>query len=86
VAPLNRDSGTVRGRRTVWGGRRAVRTALYLGTLRATRCHPVIQAFDNCLLAAGRVTKVALVTCMHKRLTLLNALLQQQTSWPAQAA
>src|SRR5258708_17246222 len=53
-APLNRDSGTLRGRRSVWGGRRAVRTALYMGTLRATRCNPVIQAFYNRLLGSGQ--------------------------------
>jgi transposase len=86
VAPLNRDSGTLRGRRTVWGGRRAVRTALYMGTLRATRCNPVIQAFYKRLLAAGKAKKVALVACMHKLLILLNAMLKHQTPWQAQAA
>jgi transposase len=86
VAPLNRDSGTLRGRRTVWGGRRAVRTALYMGTLRATRCNPVIQAFYERLLAAGKAKKVALVACMHKLLILLNAMLKHQTPWQAQAA
>ena len=86
VAPLNRDSGTLRGRRAVWGGRRAVRTALYRGTLRATRCHPPIQAFYGRLLAAGKAKKVALVACMHKLLTILNAMVKHQTSWQAQAA
>ena len=86
VAPLNRDSGTLRGRRTVWGGRRAVRTALYMGTLRATRCNPVIQAFYDRLLAVGKAKKVALVACRHKLLILLNAMLKHQTSWQAQAA
>jgi transposase len=86
VAPLNRDSGTLRGRRAVWGGRRAVRTALYMGTLRATRCNPPIQAFYERLLAAGKAKKVALVACMHKLLTILNAMVKQQTSWQAQAA
>lgn len=86
VAPLNRDSGTLRGRRAVWGGRRAVRTALYMGTLRATRCNPPIQAFYEHLLAAGKVKKVALVACMHKLLTIVNAMVKHQTSWQAQAA
>jgi transposase len=86
VAPLNRDSGTLRGRRAVWGGRRAVRTALYMGTLRATRCNPPIQAFYKRLLAAGKAKKVALVACMHKLLTILNAMVKHQTSWQAQAA
>jgi transposase len=86
VAPLNRDSGTLRGRRAVWGGRRAVRTALYMGTLRATRCNPPIQAFYARLLAAGKAKKVALVACMHKLLTMLNAMVRHQAHWQAQAA
>ncbi len=86
VAPLNRDSGTLRGRRGVWGGRRAVRTALYMGTLRATRCNPAVQSFYARLLAAGKPKKVALVACMHKLLTILNAMLKHQTPWQAQAA
>jgi transposase len=86
VAPLNRDSGTRRGRRAVWGGRRAVRTALYMGTLRATRCNPPIQAFYARLLAAGKAKKVALVACMHKLLTILNAMVKHQAPWQAQAA
>jgi transposase len=86
VAPLNRDSGTLRGRRAVWGGRRAVRTALYMGTLRATRCNPVIRRFYERLLAAGKAKKVALVACMHKLLIILNAMLRHHTSWQAQAA
>jgi transposase len=86
VAPLNRDSGSLRGRRAVWGGRRAVRTALYMGTLRATRCNPTIQAFYSRLLEAGKAKKVALVACMHKLLTILNAMLKHQTPWQAQAA
>lgn len=84
VAPLNRDSGTWRGRRVVWGGRRGVRTALYMGTLCATRCNPVIQPFYERLVAAGKAKKVALVACMHKLLTILNALLKHQTAWQAQ--
>jgi transposase len=86
VAPLNRDSGTLRGRRAVWGGRREIRTALYMGTLRATRCNPVIRTFYERLLAAGKAKKVALVACMHKLLTIVNAMLKHQTPWRAQAA
>ncbi|HEV2458162.1 MAG TPA: IS110 family transposase, partial [Ktedonobacterales bacterium] len=71
VAPLNRDSGTLRGRRSVWGGRAAVRAALYMGTLRATRCNPVIAAFYQRLVHAGKPKKVALVACMHQLLTIL---------------
>ncbi len=86
VAPLNRDSGTLRGRRSVWGGRAAVRSVLYMGTLRATRCNPVIRQFYERLLAAGKAKKVALVACMHKLLTILNAMVKHQTPWQAQAA
>jgi len=86
VAPLNRDSGTQRGRRAVWGGRREIRTALYMGTLPATRCNPVIRTFYERLLTAGKAKKVALVACMHKLLTILNAMLKHRTPWQAQAA
>jgi transposase len=86
VAPLNRDSGMQRGRRAVWGGRREIRTALYMGTLRATRCHLVMRTFYERLLAAGKAKKVALVACMHKMLTILNAMRKHQTLWQAQAA
>jgi transposase len=86
VAPLNRDSGTQRGRRVVWGGRAALRAVLSMGTLRATRCHPAIRTFYERLLAAGKAKKVALVACMRKLLTILNALLKHQTRWQAQAA
>lgn len=86
VAPLNRDSGTLRGRRSIWGGRATVRTVLYMGALRATRCNPVIRAFYERLVAAGKPKKVALVACMHKLLTIVNALLRHQTAWQVQAA
>jgi transposase len=86
VAPLNRDSGPQRRRHALWGGRRAVRTALSMGTLRATRCNPIIRAFYERLLAAGKAKKVALVACMRKLLTILNALLHHRTPWQAQAA
>jgi transposase len=85
VAPLNCDSGTLRGRRTIWGGRAHVRTVLYMGTLVATRYNPRIKAFYERLLAAGKVKKVALTTCMHKFLTILNAMLKHRTRWQAQA-
>ncbi len=86
VAPLNRESGTWRGRRTIWGGRAAVRAALYMGTLRATCCNPLIRVFYQRLVAKGKAKKVALVACMHKLLTILNAMVRHQTSWQAQAA
>ena len=84
VAPLNCDSGTLRGRRTIWGGRAHVRTVLYMGTLVATRFNPQIKAFYQRLLAAGKIKKVALTACMHKLVTILNAMLKHRTSWKAQ--
>ena len=81
VAPFNRDSGQWRGKRSVWGGRAQVRGVLYMGTLVATRFNPVIRAFYQRLLAAGKAKKVALIACMHKLLTILNALLKQRTAW-----
>jgi len=84
VAPLNRDSGTLRGRRAVWGGRAAVRAMLYMATLRATRCNPVILAFYSRLVEAGKPKKVALIACMHKLLTILNAMAKHQAHWQAQ--
>jgi transposase len=84
VAPLNGDSGTLRGRRMIWGGRAHVRTVLYMGTLVATRSNPQIKAFYERLLAAGKVKKVALTACMRKLLTILNAMLKHRTPWHAQ--
>jgi transposase len=81
VAPLNRDSGLVRGTRTVWGGRASVRAALYMSALVAVRHNPVIKAFYLRLRAAGKAPKVALIACMRKLLTILNAMLKHQTPW-----
>jgi len=81
VAPLNRDSGKLRGKRTIWGGRATVRTALYMAALSAKRYNPVIRRFYEHLLAAGKAKKVALTACMHKLLTILNAMLRYHTSW-----
>lgn len=81
VAPVNRDSGTMRGRRTIFGGRAGVRTALYMAALVATRFNPVIKAFYMRLLEAGKPKKVALVACMRKLLTILNAMLRNNEEW-----
>jgi transposase len=81
VAPLNRDSGLMRGRRTVWGGRAQVRHVLYMSTLVGVRHNPVLVAFYQRLRAAGKVPKVALVACMHKLLTILNAMVKHRTRW-----
>lgn len=82
VAPLNRDSGTSqRGKRAVWGGRAGVRATLYMATLVAVRHNPVLRAFYQRLVAAGKPKKVALVAAMHKLLTILNTLIKRQVRW-----
>jgi transposase len=81
VAPLNRDSGTLRGRRTVWGGRAHVRAVLYMGAIVAARFNPIIRAFYQRLRAAGKAKKVALTACMRKLLIILNAMLKHRTPW-----
>ena len=81
VAPLNRDSGTMRGKRTVWGGRAKLRAVLYMAALVATKCNPVIAAFYRRLLDAGKVKKAALVACMRKLLTIINAMMRTMTVW-----
>jgi transposase len=81
VAPLNHDSGTLRGRRTVWGGRAQVRAVLYMSAIVATRFNPVIRAFYQRLQRAGKAKKVALTACMRKLLTILNAMLKHRTPW-----
>ena len=81
VAPLNRDSGTLRGKRTVWGGRAQVRAALYMAAIVAARFNPVIRVFYQRLCAAGKAKKVAFVACMRKLLTIVNAMLKHRTPW-----
>lgn len=81
VAPLNKDSGKMRGKRRVFGGRAAVRRTLYMATLVATRWNPVIRAFYERLLANGKEKKVALTACMRKLLVILNSMMRTQTTW-----
>jgi transposase len=84
VAPYNRDSGTLRGKRSIWGGRAPVRCMLYMATLSAIRCNTVIRAFYQRLRAAGKPGKVALTACMRKLLTILNAIIRTNTPWTEQ--
>jgi transposase len=87
VAPVNWDSGQQRGTRHIWGGRAPVRTVLYMATLAAIRCNPVIRPFFERLTAAGKPRKVALVACMRKLLTILNAMMRRRVGWqPALSA
>jgi transposase len=84
VAPLNRDSGTMRGRRTVWGGRAKLRAILYMAALVASRRNTIITAFYQRLLYAGKAKKVALVACMRKLLTILNAMMRTMAVWKSE--
>jgi transposase len=81
IAPLNRDSGTLKGRRTIWGGRATVRAVLYMAALVASRRNAVIRAFYKRLRSAGKAPKVALVACMRKLLTILNSMIKHKTRW-----
>jgi transposase len=81
TAPLNRDSGRMKGKRTVWGGRARVRAVLYMAALVASRFNPVIRAFYQRLLARGKAKKLALVACMRKLIVILNAMVRDMTAW-----
>jgi transposase len=81
VAPFNRDSGRMRGKREVWGGRARVRSALYMSAMVASRYNPLIRQFYERLVKAGKPKKVALVACMRKLLSILNAMMRDRTPW-----
>lgn len=81
VAPINRDSGKMRGRRTIFGGRSSVRQALYMAVLSGTRYNPTIKRFYARLLLAGKPKKLALTACMRKLLTILNAMVKHGRQW-----
>jgi transposase len=81
VAPFNRDSGTLRGKRTTWGGRDMVRIAAYMSAFVAIRYNPILKSFFDRLIVAGKHYKVALVVCMRKLLCILNAMLKNSTRW-----
>ena len=84
VAPFNCDSGTMRGSRHIWGGRATVRSVLYMATITAIRCNPVIRDFHGRLRAAGKKPKVAITACMRKLLTILNSMVRSNTPWQPQ--
>jgi transposase len=86
LAPFNCDSGKLRGKRHISGGRSRVRAVLYMATLVATRFNPVVKAWYQKLLAAGKLKKVALVACMRKLLVVLNAMIKTKTRWQAQTS
>lgn len=86
VAPLNRDSGSFRGRRFIWGGRADIRAVLYMAALVASRRNPIIKAFYQRLIQAGKAAKVALTACMRKLLVILNAMVRTKTLWKEQSS
>jgi transposase len=86
VAPFNCDSGNMHGRRAIWGGRACVRNVLYMAALSACRFNPVIRTFYDHLIQAGKLKKVALVACMRKLLTILNAMLRSGKPWQPELA
>lgn len=86
LAPINRDSGTLRGQRHIFGGRADVRRVLYVAALVGTRFNPVLKAFYARLLAVGKPKKVALVACMHKLLLILNAIARSKSPWSGEIA
>lgn len=81
VAPFCRDSGTMKGKRTIWGGRARVRTALYMAALSASKHNPAIKVFYDRLIAKGKTKKVALVACMRKLLTIMNTMVKNNEPW-----
>lgn len=81
LAPLANDSGTRHGRRCIWGGRADVRSALYMASLSAIRCNPVLRAFYQRLLASGKAKKAALIACARRLLTILNAMVRHGQPW-----
>jgi transposase len=81
VAPFNNDSGPRKGKRRVKGGREAIRSTLYMATLSSIQHNPVIQLFYKRLVNAGKQKKVAIVACMRKLLTILNAMIRDDKAW-----
>lgn len=81
LAPINRDSGLMRGKRTTWGGRKVVRSALYMAALVAARHNPVLKAYYLKLVAAGKAKKLALIACARKLLVIINAMLRTRSPW-----
>jgi transposase len=81
VAPLNRDSGKYKGRRSIWGGRSKVRTVLYMCAVTAIRCNPKIKMFYERLREAGKCFKVAITACMRKLLVIINSMIKTETCW-----
>ena len=83
LAPYNRDSGSMKGKRRIRGGRAPIRTVLYMAMLSAIQCNPVMKKFYNRLVAEGKHKKIALTACMRKMMTILNAMIRDGNAWQA---
>ncbi len=83
VAPFCRDSGTMKGKRTIWGGRAQVRTALYMAALSAIKYNPMIKVFYDRLIGKGKCKKLAIVACMRKLLIIMNTMVKNNEPWHA---
>ena len=81
VAPMNRDSGKYQGKRYIRGGRHKVRTVLFMSIMSAIQCHPTLKPMYQRLIANGKPKKVAIIACMRKQLTILNAMVKNQSTW-----
>lgn len=81
LAPINRDSGKLRGKRRIYGGRKSIRTTMYMAMLSAIQCNPVMKGFYQSLLAKGKHKKVAIIACMRKLMTILNAMIRNNAAW-----
>src|SRR5262249_48773467 len=81
VAPFNRDSGQMKGKKQIWGGRAQVRTALYMAVLSACKSNATIKRFYDRLIQRGKLAKVAMVACMRKLIIIMNAMMRDNTSW-----
>ena len=81
VAPYNRDSGQMKGKKQIWGGRASVRSALYMAVLSARKFNPVIKTFYDRLISKGKLPKVAMVACMRKLIIIMNAMMRDNSSW-----
>jgi transposase len=86
VAPINKDSGSYKGKRPVRGGRHKVRTVLFMSIMSAIQCHPTLKPMFQRLVASGKPKKVAIMACMRKQLTILNAMVRNDTPWNQQHA
>ncbi|KDE38510.1 Mobile element protein [Nitrincola lacisaponensis] len=86
VAPMNRESGNYRGKRTIRGGRPRIRTVMFMAMMSAIQCNPVFKRYYTCLKASGKLHKVALIACMRKLIVILNTMVKNEERWCSKSA